>query len=121
MSDFWECLPHLLRICRNFGIAARHSASPRGIVSGGGRKISKRSATKCAATKRPAEPRRGVSNCEIADQCFFVVVVEPIVAVPVVPGVGVAVVPDVDVAVVEVMAVPEVSVDVPLGMAEVEV
>jgi hypothetical protein len=50
-----------------------------------------------------------------------VVVVEPIVVVPVVPDVVVAVVPDVDVAVVEVMAVPEVSVDVPDGIAEVDV
>jgi DMSO/TMAO reductase YedYZ heme-binding membrane subunit len=49
------------------------------------------------------------------------VVVEPIVVVPVVPDVVVEVVPEVDVAVVEVMAVPEVSVDVPDGIAEVDV
>jgi hypothetical protein len=69
--------------------------------------------------RRPAELRRGVSELQIANQCFLVV--EPIVVVPVVPDVVVAVVPEVDVAVVEVMAVPEVSVDVPAGMAEVDV
>jgi hypothetical protein len=68
--------------------------------------------------RRPAELRRGVSELQIANQCFLV---DEVVVVPVVPEVVVAVVPLVDVAVVEVMAVPEVSVAVPLGRAEVEV
>jgi hypothetical protein len=62
--------------------------------------------------------RRGVSELQIANQCFLV---DEVVVVPVVPEVVVEVVPEVDVAVVEVMAVPEVSVIVPEGMAEVDV
>ena len=56
-------------------------------------------------------------------QCFFFVVVDPIVVVPVVPDVVVAVVcvPVVSVAVVAVVIVPDVSVLVPDGIAEVEV
>lgn len=46
--------------------------------------------------------------------------VEPIVVVPVVPDVVVWVVPVVEVALVFVIIVPDVSVDVPLGIAEVE-
>jgi len=60
--------------------------------------------------------------------CVFVVVVvpvvlviPPIVVVPVVPDVFVAVVPDVVVAVVSVASVPLVSVDVPAGIADVDV
>ena len=48
-------------------------------------------------------------------------VVEPEVVVAVVPDVVVAVVPVVDVAVVDVVIVPDVSVEVPIGMAEVDV
>lgn len=47
--------------------------------------------------------------------------VEPIVVVPVVPEVVVCVVPVVDVAEVFVIIVPDVSVEVPAGIAEVEV
>jgi hypothetical protein len=75
------------------------------------------------ATKTPRRTAAGRLKLQIADQCFFEVevLVEPIADVPVVPEVVVEVVPEVDVAVVDVMAVPEVSVDVPAGMAEVEV
>ena len=69
--------------------------------------------------KTPRRTSAGRLELRIANQCFLVV--EPIVDVPVVPEVVVAVVPEVDVAIVDVMAVPEVSVDVPDGMAEVEV
>jgi len=70
----------------------------------------------CPQQRRPAELRRGVSNLQIANQCFLV---DDMVVVPVVPEVVVEVVPVVDVAVVDVMAVPEVSLIVPAGMAEV--
>jgi hypothetical protein len=67
--------------------------------------------------RRPAETAAGRLELRISDQCFFV----PVVVVAVVPDVVVAVVPEVDVAVVDVMAVPEVSLIVPAGMAEVDV
>ena len=51
--------------------------------------------------------------------CFVSVLVLPIVAVPVVPEVVVAVVPEVEVAVVWVAIVPDVSVEVPEGIADV--
>jgi hypothetical protein len=100
-------------------IAARHSASQARSFSG----AEENQQEKChgsAATKTPRRTAAGRLELRNRNQCFFVLV-EPIVVVPVVPDVVVEVVPVVDVAVVDVMAVPDVSVEVPAGIAEVEV
>jgi hypothetical protein len=115
---FWECLPHLLRICRKFENRGEAKRLASGTVFRGEEKSAREMPRNRSQQRRPAELRRGVSELQIANQCFLV---DDVVVVPVVPEVVVAVVPLVDVAVVEVRAVPEVSVAVPLGRAEVEV
>lgn len=114
MSDFWECLPHLLRICRNFENRGEADRLANRVVFRVGRKSAREVPRKHPQQRRPAELRRGVSKLQIANQCFLDV---PVVAV--VAEVVVAVVPLVDVAVVDVVA--DVSVIVPEGMAEVDV
>jgi len=115
---FWECLPHLLRICRILSSRGEARCLASRIVFRGGRKTSKRNATAAVSTKTPRRTAAGRLETANRYQCFFVDDVE---VVAVVPEVVVAVVPVVDVAVVEVMAVPEVSLIVPAGMAEVDV
>src|SRR6185295_6866887 len=115
VSDFWECLPHLLRICRNFETRGEATRLANRIVFRVGRKSAREMPRTRPQQRRPAELRRGVSKLQIANQCFL----DDVEVVAVVPEVVVAVVPVVDVAVVEVMAEDDVSVlD---GMADVVV